>query len=170
MTSAVLMAGIAGMSSSLEAAKASNPVAKLLVDARASSSQVAADWKAYARQPNLNWSGDGPEIARMKDDIGVAVKTVTMLLDLRAQGSSSQIDTIDQVVPVMEELVDNAKDAITYLNANQSRLTTKECRENLEANSDTSNRLAGLIAELVELGSGRDKFEAAKRTLELSLR
>ena len=102
----------------------------------------------------------------MKDDIDVIAKTIARLNDARSQVSPSQAATIDQVVPVMEELADNATDAVDYLNSNQTQLTSKECKEYLEDNSSTSKRLAGLITQLVEFGNGRDKFQNAKRMLE----
>ena len=169
--SALLVAGIAGMSSSLKAAKgagAVNPVSKLLSEAQTDSAHISVDWKSYASQLNPNWTRDAAEIARMKDDIDAAAKTIASLSDSRNQASPSQVATIDQIVPVMEELADRGTDAIEYLNGNQTRLTDKECRKYLEANSDTSSRLAGLIAQLVEFGNGRDKFENAKRMLELA--
>jgi hypothetical protein len=165
MTSAVLVAGIAGMSISLKAADVSNPVSKLLTEAGTISTQISADWKSYSRQPVLN---DAAEIARMKDEIVAVTKTLANLNDSRSQASPSQIGTIDQVAPVMQELADNATDAVEYLTTNQARLTNKECKEYLEANSDTSKRLAGLISQLVDFGNGRDKFENAKRLLELA--
>ncbi len=65
----------------------------------------------------------------------------------------------------MEEMVESATNAVDYLNKNQARLTAKEYREYLDANSDTSSRLAGLVGKLVDFGNSREKFESAKRTL-----
>ena len=166
MMSAVLVAGIAGVSPSLKAADAPSPVAKVLAEAQTNASLISADWKSYARQPNLDWTNDAAEITRMKGDIDVVAKTIKSLNDARSQASPSQIATIDQIVPVMEELADNAADAVDYLNLNKTQLTSKECKEYLEDNSNTSKRLAGLIGQLVEFGNGRDKFENAKRMLE----
>ena len=155
--SALLVAGIAGMSSSLKAAKGAetlNPVSRLLSEAQTNSSQISVDWKSYLRQANPNWTRDAGEIAHIKEDIDAAAKTMTSLNEARNQASPSQAATIDEIVPVMEELADHAIDAIEYLSGNQARLTDKECRKYLEANSDTSSRLAGLIAQLVEFGNG----------------
>ena len=96
--SALLVAGIAGMSSSLKAAKgadALNPVSRLLSEAQTNSSQISVDWKSYVRQPNPNWTRDAGEIARMKDDIDAAPKTITSLNDSRNQASPSQAATIE---------------------------------------------------------------------------
>jgi hypothetical protein len=157
---------VAGMSPSLKAADTStNPVSKLLAEATTNSSQISADWKAYSRQSNPDSSADAAEIARMKDDISAAMKTIASLNDSRSLASPSQAATIDQIVPVMEELADNATDAVEYLAGNQARLTDKECKEYLGDNSDTSKRLAELITRLVEFGNGRDKFQTTKRLL-----
>jgi hypothetical protein len=166
ITAAVVFAGIAG--TSLKAAETLSPLSKLIAEAQTNSSQISTDWKAYVRRPNLNTTNDAAEIARMKEDINAEVKTITILTDSRSQASASQGATIDQLVPIMEELVDNAADALDYLNGNESRLTEKECKEYLQDSSDTTTRLATLIAQIVELGNGRDKFESAKREMELS--
>lgn len=167
ITAAVVLAGIAG-TFSLKAADSPNPFSKLIAEAQTNSSQISTDWKAYVRRPNLNGTSDAAEIARMKDDISAEMKTITTLIDSRSQASPSQATTIDQLLPVMEDLADNAADALDYLNGNESRLTEKECKEYLEGSSDTTTRLAVLIAQIVELGNGRDKFESAKRVMELS--
>ena len=77
--SALLVAGIAGMSSSLKAAKradAVNPVSRLLSEAQTNSAHISVDWKSYASQLNPNWTRDAAEIARMKDDIDAAAKVI----------------------------------------------------------------------------------------------
>jgi hypothetical protein len=168
MASAVLVAGIAGMSTSMQAADASNAASKALAEAEARSSQISTDWKSYTRQSSFNLATDAPEIARMKEDVSAAEKTLVSLDASRRDASGSQMETIELVIPVVEELADNATDAIDYLNKNQSHLTTKECREYLEASSDTSRRLADLISQLVVFGSGKGKLENAKRMLEIA--
>lgn len=160
----VLVAGIAGTSPALMAAGPSDPVSKLLSEATANSSQISVDWKSYAHRSAGNWTSEG--IVRIKDDIAAAARTIAILNEARAQASPSQAITIDRVIPVMEEIVDNTSDAVEYLN--QTPMSDKEYKQYVEASSDTSNRLAGLIAQIVELGNNRDKFENAKRTLELA--
>lgn len=168
MTAAVLVAGVAGISPVLSAADAPDAVSKLLADARTNAAQISSDWKTYARQPNLKWAGDAVEISRMRDDINAAAKTIASLNDSRTQASPSQAASIDRILPVMEEIADTATNAIAFLNKNQTRLSGKEYKAYLDANSDTYSRLAGLVAQIVEIGNNRDRFENAKRALQLA--
>ena len=168
MTSAVLVAGISGMSPALHAAAAPDAVSKLFLDARTQSSQLSVDWKSLTRQNNTNSTGDAAEILRMKEDVNAAQKTISSLNDSRSQASASQVAAIQRLVPVMEEITENTADAIEFLSGNQPRITTKEYKQYVEDGSDTSNRLSDLIAELVDYANHKTKFDDAKRGLELA--
>lgn len=168
MTSAVLVAGISGMSLALHAADAPDAVSRLLTDARTHSSQLSADWKSYTKQPNVNWTGDTAEVNHLKEDVDATAKAAAALNDLRKQASPEQVATIDRIVPVMEEIADNTTKAIQFLGTNQKRLSGKEYKEYMDASSDTSNQLAGIISKLVEYSSHKTKFDEAKRTLEMA--
>ena len=169
MMSAVLVTGIAAMSPVLNAAQAiSDPVSRLLADAKTRASQISADWKSSAKVANLDWTtdADAPEITRLKEDVDAATKMVDSLTDARSDASPSQIATIDQIIPVMEEIAEDAMGTIEYLNKNQTRLSAKEYKECLDSSYDESNRSATLIGQIVEYGSHESKLEIAKRALE----
>jgi hypothetical protein len=168
MTSSVLVAGIAGFLPAAVAADGSDPVSKLLTEARTESSQISVDWKSYTRQSNLNWTSDAAETARMKEDVGAASKTIAGLKDSRTQASPSQLATIERILPVLEEIAENSANAVQFLNKSQSRLSGKDYKAYLDSNADTSTRLANLVAQLVDFANSRDKFEIAKRNLELA--
>lgn len=163
LTSAVLVTGI---SPALYAASGPDALAKLFLDARTNSSQLSVDWKSYTRQSSP--AGDAAEIARMKEDVTAAEKTVVSLNGSRSQASPSQVAAIDEIIPVMEEMAENAADAIGFLSGNHSNLTSKEYREYVEEGFDTSNRLSALVAQLVTFANHRTQFDDAKRGLELA--
>jgi hypothetical protein len=165
MTSAVLVAGIAGISPALKAANSPDAVSKLFADAQTEASQISLDWKSSARQPNFDWKSDAAEITRMREEANAAAKTIAELNDARGQATPAQLTAIDRLIPVLEEAAQNTTKAIEFLTKNQSRLNSKEYKEYIVGSTDTSNRLAGLISALVDYESHRDKFEAAKRML-----
>jgi hypothetical protein len=167
-TSAVLVAGICAMSLALNAADAPDAVSKLFADARTQSSQLSADWKSYTRQTSVNWTGDTAEVTHLKEDVDATAKTATALNDFKKQASPEQAATIDRIVPVIEEIADNTTKAMQFLGTNQKRLSGKEYKEYLQASSDTSNQLAGIISKLVDYLNHKSKFDEAKRTLELA--
>ena len=167
MTSMVVVAGIAWMTTSLCAADAPE-VSKLFADARTHSSQLSADWKAYTRQPNLTWTSDAAEVTHMKEEVGAIAKDLTGLSDFRKQASPSQAAAIDQITEVMEEIAEVNMKAIDFLTSNQKRMSGKDYKSYLDANSDTSSRQAALVSQLVDYASHKMKFDEAKRTLELA--
>jgi hypothetical protein len=168
MTSAVLVAGISTISTTLNAADAPDQVSKLFADARTQSSQLSADWKSYTKQSNINWSSDTAEVAHIKEDADATAKAASALSDFRKQASPAQAATIDRIVPVMQEIADNTAKAIQFLGKNQKRLSGKEYKEYLDASADTSNQLAGIISRLVDYSSHQTRFDEAKRNLEMA--
>jgi hypothetical protein len=165
MTSIVL---IAMMSPAIQAADGPDAVSKLFADARTQSSQLSLAWKAYTRQPGLNWTSDAAEVTRMREDLDATARTAADLNEARGQASPSQLAAMDRIVPVMLEIAENTTKAIDFLTRNQARLTSKQYKEYVEQNSDTSNRLSALVSQLVDYESRRVKLDLAKRNLELA--
>jgi hypothetical protein len=120
------------------------------------------------RQPKLNWQTHAAEIERMKSDINAAAKTVGKLNDSKGQAADWQAVAIDRIIPYMKEIADNTTNAIEYLNNNQAKpLTTGDYRDFIEANSDTSRELASMIADFVDYGNSKSRYETLRRKLEL---
>jgi hypothetical protein len=150
----------------MHAADDPDSILKLLGDAQAQSSQLSLEWKSYARQPAIDWSGDAAEVTAMKDKLTAVARTVAALNDTRPQASFAQLTAMDRIVPVVQEIADNTTKAIGFLAKNQTRLTGKQYRDYIEQNSDTSNRLATLVSQLVDYETRKARFDAARRDLE----
>src|ERR1700710_1849356 len=120
MTAALL---IIGMSSTAQAADSPDAFLKLLGDARTQASQLSLGWKSYARQPASNWSANSPEVTVIKDQLTEITRTVAALNETRAQAPFAQLAAIDRIVPVVQEIAENARKAIDFLAKNQMRLT-----------------------------------------------
>ena len=164
-----LVAGIVGLSPALHAANEES-VSKLLSQARTQSYAISVDattLESYTRQTSLDWSTHAAEIARMKDDINAAGTTVAALNDSKSQAADWQVTAIDRIIPYLREIATNTTAAIEFLNKNQSRLTSPEYKDYIEANSDTSQELASLIAHFVDYGNRKSRYESLKNTLEL---
>jgi len=166
---ASLVAGIVGFSPALHAANEES-VSKLLSQARAQSYAISVDattLESYTRQPSLDWSTHAAQIMRMKYDINAAGATVAALNDSKSQAAAWQVTAIDRIVPYLREIATNTTAAIEFLNKNQSRLRSAEYKDYIEANSDTSQELASLIAHFVDYGNHKSRYESLKNTLEL---
>ena len=165
---ASLVAGIVGLSP-LRAANEES-VSKLLAQAKTQSYAISVDattLESYTRSA-LDWTTHAAEITRMKGDINAAGQTVAALTASKAQAAPWQVTAIDRIVPYLREIAGNTTAAIEFLNKNQSRLkTSAEYKDYIEANSDTSQELASLIAHFVDYGNHKSRYEALKNTLEL---
>jgi phage-related minor tail protein len=160
-----LLAGFAGISQADEAS-----VSKLLADAKTQTYAISVDatiLESYTRQPSLNWQTHAAEITRMKDDINAAAKTITALNNAKGSAAPWQATAIDRIIPYMREIADDTTNAIEYLNKNQSRLTAKEYKDYIEANSDTSQELASLVAHFVDYGNNKSRYDGLRKSLEL---
>ena len=166
---ACLIAGVVGVSPALKAADEEG-VSKLLAQAKTQSYAISVDattLESYTRQPNLNWTTHAAEITRMKEDINAAAKTVTALNAAKAGAASWQVTAIDRIIPYLREIADDTTNAIEYLNKNQTRLKAGEYKDYIEANSDTSQELATLIAHFVDYGNHKNRYDSLKKSLEL---
>lgn len=170
---ATILAGIAGISPGLKADEQpeSQSVSKLLQDAKGQAYAISVDagiLESFMRQPQLNWQTHAAEISRMKEDINTAAKTVGKLNDSRGQAAAWQVVAIDRIIPFMKEIADDTTRAIEYLNKNQAKpLTTGDYRDYIEANADTSRELASMIADFVDYGNSKSRYESLRQKLEL---
>ncbi len=165
---ASLVAGIVGLSPALHAANEES-VSKLLSQAKTQSYAISVDattLESYTRS-TLDWTTHASEITRMRSDINAAGMTVTALNDSKSQAAAWQVTAIDRIVPYLREIATNTTAAIEFLNKNQSRLKSAEYKDYIEANSDTSQELASLIAHFVDYGNHKSRYESLRNTLEL---
>jgi hypothetical protein len=156
------------MPHALNAADSPDTILKLLRDAQSQSSQLSLEWKSCARQPAINRAGDSAEVALMEGEVTTVVRTVEALNEARGQASPAQLAAMDQIVPVVQEIAENTTKAIGFLAKNQTRLTSKQYKDYVEQISDTSNRLAALVAQLADYQSRKARLDLAKRNLELA--
>jgi hypothetical protein len=156
------------MPRALNAADGPDAIMKLLGDAQAQAAQLSLEWKSDARRPAINWASDAGEAARMNGEVIAVVRTAGALDEARGQSSPAQLATMDRIVPLMQEIADNTANAIDFLAKNQTRLTGKQYKDYVEQSSDTSNRLAVLVSQLVDYESRKARLDLAKRNLELA--
>lgn len=165
---ASLVAGIVGLSPALHAANEES-VSKLLAQAKTQSYAISVDattLESYTRS-SLDWTTHAAEITRMRSDINAAGVTVAALTESKSQAAAWQVTAIDRIVPYLREIATNTTAAIEFLNKNQSRLKSPEYKDYIEANSDTSQELASLIAHFVDYGNHKSRYESLRNTLEL---
>ncbi len=171
-----LLAGIAWLAPGLKASDTpdSAPVSRLLLDAKTESYAISVDasiLESYTRQPRLNWETHASEIDRIKDDINAAARTVGKLSDARDGASDWQVVAINRIIPCMKEIADTTTSVIEYLNKNHTNLpASSEYKDYVEANSDTTREVAGMIADFVDYGNSKSRYDKLRKVLELPAR
>jgi hypothetical protein len=147
----------------------SKAVTKLLTVARTQSYLISVDatqLQSYTRS-DLDWRTHAKQITRVKNHINATAKTVAALEAAKSQAAEWQVVAINRILPYLREMAEDTTNAIEFLNKNQSRLNDKDYKEYLQANSDTSHELAGLIAQFVDYGNSKGNYDKLQKKLEL---
>ena len=170
----IIMA-IGGLTATLHGAKPTeaDAVTTLLKDAGSQAAQIATDaamLKTYAKQGKFDRAAHAGELDRMRSDVKAALATAEKLKDSRNDSAAWQTDVEEKILPLIAEISEDATKALDFLSSEHAPpLTPAEYKTYVESNSDLSKHLSGLISNLISYGSGVDKFEAAKRALELRI-
>lgn len=173
----VLVAVLAmGMTTIFLAARAaaqapdSEQVSQLLSDAKTQAVILSADastMESYTRS-GVSWESHSAAVAQMREHINEAGRQLTKLQEVRAQASPWQAKAIDRIYPLLKELADNTTNVIQFIKENpKQRLMFPEYKAYIEANADTSSRLAALIGDFQDYGNTKQRLEALADKLEL---
>lgn len=147
----------------------SDQVTQLLLDAKGQAFQLSMDastMESYTRS-NLGWETHSDAIARIKDDVNAAGRTLTKLDNARYAASPWQTTAIDRITPLLKEIASNTTTVIKYIGANPRRLTNGDYKDYIEANSDLAEKLAGLIKDFVDYGNTKSRLDRLAAKLEL---
>jgi hypothetical protein len=164
-----------GMSTSFFAARAegqvpdSEQVSNLLSDVKTQAVKLSADastMESYTRS-GASWESHSAAVNQMKEHINEAGRQLTKLQEVRESASPWQKTAINRIYPLLKELADNTTNVIQYIKDNPKRLMSPGYKEYIEANADTSSRLASLIGDFQDYGNTKQRLEALASKLEL---
>jgi len=151
----------------------SKEVSDLLAQAKGQAGQLkldAADMETFTRT-NVSWESNAAKITAIKDHVNKVADTVAKLNQLRDTASSWQKTAIDRVNPLLQELASNTTAIIDHLNKEKGgRLNTPEHKEYLKSNAELAANLSSTIADFVDYGKTKAKFDKEARELEVSER
>ncbi len=154
----------------LRAADEDSPqVSRMLSEAKTQAFQLsedAAEMDLMARN-GLSWQTQVNAVERIKQDINAIGKQLIRLQEIRGAAAPWQRTAIERISPLLKELAINTETVIERLNKNPNRLRAAEYKEYLEANADTANHLASLIADFVDYGKTKRRLEVLTDKLEL---
>jgi hypothetical protein len=168
---AVAAAGFLVILPTLKAAAVpdSEHVTKLLSDAKTMAFQLKedADMMESFTRVNVSWESHADAITVIKDHVNELGKIETRLKGARADAAPWQKTAIDRITPFVDELGGYTSAVIEHINANPRHLNTAEYKDYLEANVDYSSDMAAMIADFVNYGKTKARFERLTDKLEL---
>jgi hypothetical protein len=164
---------LAGFFANSPAMKADVPdseqVNKLLSDAKTQAFELkedAATMETYSRS-NLSWESHAAAIIQMKEHVNEAGRQLKKLEDIRGTASPWHATAIERIRPLLKQLASDTEAVIERVNSSRGRIHTGDYKEYLEANADSAEDLAQLIADFVDYGKTKDKLERLTDKLEL---
>jgi hypothetical protein len=144
-------------------------VSQLLSDIKTQAAILSADastMESYTRSGS-SWESHSAAVSQMREHINEAGRQLSRLQEVRESALPWQITAIDRICPLLRELADNTTNVIRYLRDNPKRLMLPEYKNFIEANADTSLRLASLIGDFEDYANTKQRLEALESKLEL---
>jgi hypothetical protein len=144
-------------------------VNRLLSDAKVVAFELkedAAIIESYARS-SPGWESLASTVAQVKEHIGQARLQLTKLENARAGAWPWQIVAIDRIRPLFGQLIFDIEAAVERVEDSRARTHTSDYKEYLEANADSAERLAQLVADFVDYTRTKDRLERLTNELEL---
>ncbi len=167
----VLVAGPLSLTAQTTTApsKYSAEISRLLKETMFYASQAesdAAELESYS-QSDLSWESHAEQLERMRDDVNNMVVLVQRMNVLRSDGSSWQQDGIDQINPLLEEMVDRLTTTITEGNKHPELVRMMKFRNYVHACADTASQTHKLISDLVAYDRTRSREVVLEHNLGL---
>ena len=150
----------------------STEITNLLADAKAEAFELKADAEHMEifNRSDVTWESHASMIDRVREHVNTVGRLVNRLNEVREAGSPWQVEAIDQVTPLMKQLAANTQATVELLARNKDRLHNQEYKEFLSTNFDLSSELANLVADFVDYGKTKAKFEGLTNKLEVERR
>jgi hypothetical protein len=149
----------------------SKEVSDLLSQARAQAVELkndATEMESFTRS-NVSWESHAAKITAIQNHVNTVGETVAKLNQASTAASPWQKTAIDRVTPLLQELARNTTSIINHLNNEKGRrLNTQEHKEYLKTNAELAANMSSVIADSVDYGKTKAKFEKEARQLEAS--
>src|SRR5215831_15390065 len=152
------------------AVEPSNPekVSKLLSEAKTMAFELkedAAAMEGFTRM-NVSLETHAAAINQIKDHVNALARQADKLEAAKPFAEPWQKTAIDRIRPFIDELTGYTYAVIEHLNGDKKH-TFAEYKDYLEANADYSADLAAMIANFVDYGKAKQRFEKLAAKLEV---
>ncbi len=170
VTGAAVLALLLSNSMLLSAQKAdSAPISKLFVEIREHATLAEADAEtldAYTRS-NVSWQGHANQLRNVKEHVDDLLRDYNEAQRLRDQGSTWQMQAIDQLRPLLQGMADHLSATIKHQRTHQTQVQMKPYQDYVHANQVYAARTSQLIHDLVDYGEAKARSEELEQKLEL---
>lgn len=171
---AFIAAGIIAFSPTVKAADVSDSeqVSRLLSEAKTMAFQLKEDavaMESYTRS-NAGWESHATAIMEIKEHVNALGRQAMKLKEAKNTASPWQKTAIDRIDPYLDELEGYTSAVIDHINNHPKLLTTPEYKDYLEANADYAADLAAMIADFVDYGKTKHRFQSLTDKLEVPAR
>ena len=140
----------------------------ILNDVRAGATQVedhADQLRSLSMNTSLNWQGQGDELISIKGKVNDMGAKLCRLEEIRAAVLPWQRKAIDQTAVLIQEMANNTKQAIQYLNKNEEHLWSSTSRPYATNLYNESRRLSQTIGNFEKLAKLRQEEKALHTAL-----
>jgi hypothetical protein len=94
---------------------------------------------------HFDWRTHADYLESVKEHLNRLAGIIQKLQTEREKASPWQ-QTIDRVIPLLQELANNTTNAMNHLNQNQIRPVSGDCPTRLHENAETAHELATILA------------------------
>jgi hypothetical protein len=148
----------------------SEEVTKLLSDSKAEAAELyrdAGEMKTFTAS-KLSWETHAKKLDEIRTHVNKCGELVQKLNTMKEQGSPWQQHAIERITPLLSELASNTTATIEHLNNNRGKLQFPPYPDYLTTNSDLAGSLSELVADYVNYGKTKARFERLSEKLEVA--
>jgi hypothetical protein len=106
-------------------------------------------------------------LQRISADIGDMAVVLEKLDKARSKAAPWQKNAIDQIKPLVRELMDSTSAVAAYVQKNPEKIASEDYKDYAEANADRTEKLSTLISTFVDYGKAKDRLDRLSNKLDL---
>jgi len=160
IASCLLAASMLGIGATRSEA-ATADVDRLFQDAKEQAGVLARDTDTMRSftHSNVSWEAHADEIERIKSHINKLGEIVYQLQTARDDSDRRHQETIDRMLPSLQELAANTTAIIDHVNQDHLDLQNPDYQEYLKENVGLANNNLQVVSDMVAYDSAKDKIE-----------
>ncbi|MDE3200508.1 MAG: hypothetical protein KGN79_06250 [Acidobacteriota bacterium] len=143
-------------------------VNNLLDQAQYQAERLARDTNAMTGQirSDVSWQALSDQLVRERAHVNDLGKLIHQLQSSRIDASRWQKESIDRVVPLLQDVANDTTDQIEYLNKHESSFYAPRFHKWANQNAKLSHEFAGMVTDIVQYGKDRAELARLRDNLD----